>query len=169
MPLKLNVGLAKKVGLPEYGSLGASCYLECELDGSLLTTNLDRFHEQVREAFAACSQAVEEELTRATTATDTCQPELHANGKLQTEPPTARFVRNGHGQRTTAKQIDFVQQLAHEIRGLGMRRLEALAVQMFEKPLADLTSVDASSLIEMLKDVKAGKIDLDTDLAGDES
>lgn len=169
MPLKLNVGLAKKIGLPDYGSLGASCYLECELDGCLLTTNLDRFHEHVREAFVACSQAVEEELTRHRNPIDAGNPELCANGRLTTEPLTARFPRNGHGQRATAKQLDFVQQLAHEIRGLGLRRLEALAVNMFEKPLADLTSVDASNLIEMLKDVKAGKIELDAPLAGDES
>ena len=41
MPMKLNVGLSKKVGLPDYGSLGASCHVELELDSTLLATDLD--------------------------------------------------------------------------------------------------------------------------------
>jgi hypothetical protein len=43
MPLKLNVGLAKKVGQPNYSSLCASCAVECELDAMLLATDLEQF------------------------------------------------------------------------------------------------------------------------------
>ena len=65
MPLKLNVGLAKKVGQPDYGSLCASCHVECELDSMLLASDLDRFQEHVSEVFLACSQAVHSELASA--------------------------------------------------------------------------------------------------------
>ena len=32
MALKLNVGVSRKVGLPAFGSVGASCHLELEVD-----------------------------------------------------------------------------------------------------------------------------------------
>ena len=64
MPLKLSVGLSRKVGQPDYGSLGASCGVEVELDPSLLHADLDGFHAHVRDAFVACQQAVNDELSR---------------------------------------------------------------------------------------------------------
>jgi hypothetical protein len=64
MPLKLNVGVTKKLGLPEYSSVGASCHIELELDARLLETDLDSFQKEVRDVYIACSQAVNDELAR---------------------------------------------------------------------------------------------------------
>ena len=151
MAVKLSVGLQKKVGLPDYGSLGASCHVEFEIDRSLLDNDLDGFHQKVRGAFAACQQAVSDQLTRQ----QSDQPASNGNG------------HNGNGGRgATEKQLTYVRQLAGQIKGLGVRKLETLSQNMFGKPLAALSSLDASGLIDCLKGIKVGEIDLQAALNG---
>ena len=36
MSLRLNVGVSKKLGLPAYSSIGASCNLDLELENGIL-------------------------------------------------------------------------------------------------------------------------------------
>jgi hypothetical protein len=127
------------------------------------------FYDNVRRIFANCRQAVQEELARNQSQEPASAPAAlpsngngshHINGNAR--PPAA----NGH--RASNKQIDYARQLAGQIKGLGVRRIETLANKMFGKPLADLSSLDASGLIDVLKDLKAGKIDLDAAFAGAE-
>ena len=64
MAAKLSVGLQKKVGLPNYGSMGASCHVEFEVDPAWIDTDPDRFRRKVHQAYDACHQAVQERLAR---------------------------------------------------------------------------------------------------------
>ena len=170
MPLKLNVGLSKKIGMPNYGSLCAACHVEVELSGSLLDDDLEGFHERVRRAYAACRQAVYDELERHGQFAGEHSDERPTEATHRTQP------RNGfvNGSRRTgsamhhasAKQLDYAAQLAGQIRGLGEKRLEAMSQRMFGKPVAELSSLDASGLIDALKAIKSGEIDLDQVLSG---
>jgi hypothetical protein len=64
MALKVNCGVSRKVGLPDYGSVGASLNVELELDAGLLDHDLQAFHARVRDVYVATHQAVHDELDR---------------------------------------------------------------------------------------------------------
>src|SRR5687767_13244048 len=118
MPLKLNCGLSRKIGLPNYGSLGASCNVEVELEHSLLDNDLNGFQERVRQVYIACKQAVGDELAR--------HQEPPMCGKSDAQPPS----KDGNGQHSNGstpslasdRQIEYARQLAGQILGLGVRR-----------------------------------------------
>ena len=187
MPLTLNVGISRKLGLPDFGSVGATCNVSVELDAALLTRDPDAFQRHVRNAYAACSQAVNDELARQTTpgmaapsgngVHTAAAPNGNGNGAAQAAPANAA-AGNGNGNGTSGngngngshaasqKQMGYVNQLARQIRGLGVRKLDSLTGKMFGKPLAGLSSLDASSLIDTLKAIKDGSVSLEAALNG---
>jgi len=95
MPLKVNVGLSKKIGQPNYGSLGATCEVEYEADGGLLQHDLDAFQRQVKSAFAACRQAVHEELFRTNGEQNPSAPPPSGHGANGSDGPAADKSGNG--------------------------------------------------------------------------
>ena len=162
--LKLNVGLSRKVGEANFGSRGASVNLEIELESGLVGQD-GRLQERIRSLFHLAKGAVDAELNgngHAEPAGDV--PEVTA----PTPRPTAAAGqrRNGNGHQASEKQLSYARQLASQIDGLGVRKLESLAQRMFGKPVAGLTTLDASGLIDCMKSIKAGTIDLAAALNG---
>lgn len=169
MPFKLSVGLCRKIGLPDYGSVGASCSLEIELDPSLLASDPQALRQRIQHAYSVCQAAIDEQLASAPSNPDTTSPTGSTNCLPAGAPNGRDPPRNGqtaNGQPASEKQLAYARQLAAQIRGLGVRRLDELAGRVCGKPLADLSSVDASSLIDMMKAIKAGTVDLDAALSG---
>ncbi len=192
MPLKTNVGVSRKVSDNQYGSRGASVNLEVELDSSLIQEP-ERFHDRIRQVFRLAQQAIDEELNRQHNGTvnhttngatngHASQPSHNGNGHATNgnsngagnnhangtngNGSNGNGQHNGAGRSASEKQLSFAKQLSKSIQGLGIRRLETLVQKMFGKPLAALTSMDASGLIDTLKNIKDGQIDLDSVLEG---
>jgi len=169
MPLKLSVSLSKKVGLPDYGSLGASCAMEFEVDVGLLQRDSEELRRRVQDAYTACEQAVQDELAKhapAGAANGHGLDHVNGNGTTRRNGSGVPAAANGNGHVASEKQLAYARQLAGLIRGLGVRRLEDLSQRMFSKPLAALSGLNASSLIDTLKEIKSGRIDVEQALSG---
>jgi hypothetical protein len=61
--MKLNVGVSKSIGTG-HNTRSASCQIECEMDQQLLFASPEAFQAKIRQAYAACTQAVKQELER---------------------------------------------------------------------------------------------------------
>jgi len=166
MPLKLNVGLSKKVGLPDYGSLGASCNVELELDAQLLTRDGNLFQQQVRQAFAACSQAVQDELTRQAAANPARAGGSNANGtghsNAHSGASSSPHARNGaprngrnrsNGRKATSAQVRAIFAIANREQVDLVRELQSRF--QVDRP-DDLSIGDASRFIDELQARSAG-------------
>jgi hypothetical protein len=157
MPLQLSIGWSKKVGLPNYGSLGASCNVEVELDQTYLFENPARLQQKARLAFAACRQAVDEELE--------AQRQASGAQSVQGASP-AEQPREASAVPASPRQIEYARRLAADMEELRSGQLEMLVEQRFGKPLAELSRQEASALITLLQDLRRGAQQLEEVLPG---
>ena len=146
MAAKLSVGLQKKLGLPGYSSIGASCHVEFEVETSLMESNLEGFHQKVHSAYSACQQAINEQLARYQSKSpnfnDPSRPQLNVQIN-----PNAQQVRQ-ESSRATRNQIRSIFAIA---RNQGLDPLQIVRTRFNLDLPEDLTNREASSLIDELK------------------
>ncbi len=160
MPLTLNVGVSKKLGLPAYSSIGASCNLQIELESNLLH-DLAGFHAEVRDAFVAAQQAVNDELARLQSQAEAGEAHPaevedgprgrpHAGGGVQggngrSSGPVPRAARPG--KPATANQVRAIVSIARRQHA----DLDGLLGDLGVTRAEELSLADASRLIDQLK------------------
>ena len=146
MAAKLSVGLQKKLGLPGFSSIGASCHVEFEVETSLMESNLDGFHQKVHSVYSACQQAINEQLARYQSKSpnfnDPSRPQLNVQIN-----PNAQQVRQ-ESSRATRNQIRSIFAIA---RNQGLDPLQIVRTRFNLDLPEDLTIREASSLIDELK------------------
>lgn len=155
MPLKLNCGLSQKVGLPHYGSLGASCHVELELEQSLLFQDPDGWQEKLRQVFDSCRHVVQEELRRGQQDSDPVQThDCAADGQGVSPGTTGGGASKSSTppRCATGSQVRAIESIAHR-QGLDLAAL--LRSQFGIEQPHGLSRQEASRLIDQLQEAAA--------------
>jgi hypothetical protein len=142
MPLKLNVGLSRKVGEANYGSRGTSVDVELEVDSSLVNEP-DKLKDRIRQLFGLIRTSLADELNGNN---GHASP---AKSDSQAAPQPAGSNGQGAGPRPATQSQ--VKALFAITKGQGIN-LARLVQERFQVRRADdLNIKQASQLIEELK------------------
>lgn len=105
MPLKASIGLSRKVGQENYGSLGANCQLEVELDASLIG-DAEAFREKIQRLYALANQALVDQLAQQSTASPSNVQNGNGHSKPNSNGNGHSKPRNGNGSNEKPDESD---------------------------------------------------------------
>jgi len=152
MPLKLNVGLSRKVGEANYGSRGASVDIELELDSNL-AADPAKLQERIRQLFDMVRSSLTEELNG--------NGGNHANSSGRTGEGSGPASPNGNGNganqngRQSQQPRGATQSQVKAIFAIAKNQhidLKRLLSDRFQRSRPDDLSIqEASKLIDELK------------------
>ena len=135
MPAKLNVGASRKIVDSQFGSRGASVYLEVELDHNLIQEPA-KLQERIRQLFGLVQHSLNEELQRGQTA---ISPE--ASNATKAKP-------NGQPRHATTAQVKAIYAIAKQ---QGADLADGLHQRYGVDCPEELTVKQASAVIDSLK------------------
>jgi len=134
--IKLNAGVSRKVGEPNYGSRGASVNVELELESSVVN-DTEALYEKIRRLFALAKKSVDDELGISTLVPSN-------------DGGSGSAASNGEARPATEKQKHAIAAICGE-NGFDEDQ-EALG--LFGRPVSQLTLPEASQLIDRLKELR---------------
>ena len=140
MPLKLSIGLSRKAGEANYGSRGATVGLEMEVDADLVHQP-QRLRRRIAHLFQLARQSVDRELAKP-------------GGQNGAEAPV-------NGESTAVESIrSATPNQVRALRAIASDHQLDLTVELqsrfgVERP-EELSLVEASQLIDMLKETQPG-------------
>jgi hypothetical protein len=151
MPLRLNVGLSRKIGETNYGSRGASVNVEMELESALVGEPA-KLQERIRQLFGVVRTSLAEELNgNGQAATKNANgANGHANPGADKPPPHSTVKPRA----ATQSQVRALHAIAKS-KGLNLARLLRGRYQV-DRP-EDLGLKQASELIDSLKSPSNGE------------
>jgi len=168
MTMKVNVGVTRKVGLPNFGSAGASCNIDVELDQSLLAGDRQALHQRVQSVLEVCRRVVADELALQTQRETAGQWQTGmtlqgppacegvANPPVETSfreaLPDSRGNRSRSGESAPRPATPGQIKALHAIsKGLGLTLSAELHREYGVHSPQQLTLAQASAMIDRLK------------------
>jgi hypothetical protein len=155
MPLKVNIGLSRKVGEANYGSRGASVNVEMELDSALVSEPA-KLQDRIRQLFSMVRSTLTEELNggahhgQPANGHDGGQ-RTTAGAREASSPPAGQ--RDNGSRRATPSQVKAIYAISRSKR----INLSQLLRERFQVNRADdLSLSEASLVIDELKSAEAG-------------
>ena len=147
MPLKLNIGLSRKIGESNYGSRGASINVEMELD-STLVNDPPKLQERIRQLFGLVKTSLAEQLNGNGSGSQ--------NPSNVPAPATGQEQGNGNGspqhsnppRPATQSQVKAIFAIA---RAQKLNVHQVLRDRFNVGKPEDLSIKEASQLIDSLK------------------
>jgi hypothetical protein len=161
--IKLNCGISRKIGEPNYGSRGASVNVELELESSA-AQDAGALHEKIRRLFAVAKASVDEELGLAgrpagPAGAGTPPPARPpANSQASGRPaPGANGVKGANGTNGDRPASESQLRAIRSICGRLGLDADQEASQMCQKPASRISLAEASKLIDHLKQLQDGQ------------
>ena len=139
---KITVGLQQKVGQPNFGSLGANCSVEIQLnDGEIADPGL--FTSRIQQAFATCRQSISAELAANHPSSQT----VHRQPVPDHQPAVVQQPR-----QATEAQVRAIRVIASKA---GVQLASELESRFGVRTPSQLSLSQASQLIDELKSQSA--------------
>lgn len=164
MPIKLNIGLSRKVGETNYGSRGASINLEVELDNGVLN-NPGQLRDRVHDLYVLARQSVDEELQRPADAGPSEPSHVNGNGHGRINGnANGNGHANGHASNSNGhrngqhKRVEVAGATQSQIRAIfaitkrqGRDPHQVINDRYRVHKMEELTIREASAIIDELK------------------